>query len=62
MVFKLVKGAQKNWRRLDGHALLPKTHPGGEVHQRAGGHRQGEQPSDRSRRRQTDQSFTNFWR
>ena len=24
MVFKLVDGAQKNWRRLDGHALLPK--------------------------------------
>ncbi|MSP81282.1 MAG: IS256 family transposase [Rhodospirillales bacterium] len=24
MVFKLVEGAQKNWRRLDGHALLPK--------------------------------------
>lgn len=24
MVFKLVEGAQKNWRRLDGHALLSK--------------------------------------
>lgn len=24
MVFKLVEGARKNWRRLDGHALLPK--------------------------------------
>jgi putative transposase len=24
MVFKLAEGAQKNWRRLDGHALLPK--------------------------------------
>ena len=24
MVFKLVEGAQKNWRRLDGHAQLPK--------------------------------------
>jgi hypothetical protein len=24
MVFKLVEGAQKNWRRLDGHTLLPK--------------------------------------
>ena len=24
MVFKLVEGAQKAWRRLDGHALLPK--------------------------------------
>ena len=24
MVFKLVDGAQKTWRRLDGHALLPK--------------------------------------
>ena len=24
MVFKLVEGAQKSWRRLDGHALLPK--------------------------------------
>ena len=24
MVFKLVEGAQKNWRRLDGYALLPK--------------------------------------
>ena len=24
MVFKLVEGAQKNWRRLDGHNLLPK--------------------------------------
>ena len=24
MVFKLVEGAQKNWRRLNGHALLPK--------------------------------------
>lgn len=24
MVFKLVEGAQKHWRRLDGHALLPK--------------------------------------
>ena len=24
MVFKLVEGAQKNWRRLDGHHQLPK--------------------------------------
>jgi hypothetical protein len=24
MVFKLVEGAQKNWRRLDGHNRLPK--------------------------------------
>jgi transposase-like protein len=24
VVFKLVEGAQKTWRRLDGHALLPK--------------------------------------
>jgi transposase-like protein len=24
MVFKLVETAQKHWRRLDGHALLPK--------------------------------------
>jgi len=24
MVFKLVEGAQRSWRRLDGHALLPK--------------------------------------
>ena len=24
MVFKLVEGAQKSWRRLDGHAQLPK--------------------------------------
>lgn len=24
MVFKLVDGAQKSWRRLDGHNLLPK--------------------------------------
>ena len=24
MVFKLVEGAQKHWRRLDGHTLLPK--------------------------------------
>ena len=24
MVFKLVEGAQKCWRRLDGHAQLPK--------------------------------------
>ncbi len=24
MVFKLVDGAPKNWRRRDGHALLPK--------------------------------------
>jgi putative transposase len=24
MVFKLVEGAQKNWRRLDGHNQLPK--------------------------------------
>jgi putative transposase len=24
MVFKLVEGAQKTWRRLDGHNLLPK--------------------------------------
>jgi hypothetical protein len=24
MVLKLVEGAQKSWRRLDGHALLPK--------------------------------------
>ena len=28
MVFKLVEGAQKNWRRLDGHALLPKLNLG----------------------------------
>ena len=24
MVFKLVETAQKHWRRLDGHTLLPK--------------------------------------
>ena len=24
MVFKLVESAQKSWRRLDGHAQLPK--------------------------------------
>ena len=24
MVFKLIEGAQKNWRRLDAHAQLPK--------------------------------------
>jgi hypothetical protein len=24
MVFKLVEAAQRSWRRLDGHALLPK--------------------------------------
>jgi transposase-like protein len=24
MVFRLVEGAQKNWRRLDGYSLLPK--------------------------------------
>ena len=24
MVFKLVEGAQKNWRRIDGHNQLPK--------------------------------------
>ena len=24
MVFKLVEGAQKTWRRLDGHSQLPK--------------------------------------
>ena len=24
MVFKLVEGAQKNWRRMDGHNQLPK--------------------------------------
>ncbi len=24
MVFKLVEGAQKSWRRLDGHTQLPK--------------------------------------
>ena len=24
MVFKLVEGAQKSWRRLDGHSQLPK--------------------------------------
>ena len=27
MVFKLVDGAQKNWRKLDGHSQLPKIHP-----------------------------------
>jgi len=27
MVFKLVDGAQKNWRRLDGHNQLAKDHP-----------------------------------
>jgi hypothetical protein len=24
MVFKLAQGAQKNWRRIDGHIQLPK--------------------------------------
>jgi hypothetical protein len=24
MVFKLVEAAQRSWRRLDGHAFLPK--------------------------------------
>jgi hypothetical protein len=24
MVFKLVEGAQRRWRRLDGYSLLPK--------------------------------------
>ena len=28
MVFKLVEGAQKTWRRLDGRALLPKLNLG----------------------------------
>lgn len=32
MGFKLVEGAQKNWRRLDGYALLQKPILGGEVH------------------------------
>ncbi len=31
MVFKLVEGAQRSWRRLDGHAQLPKPDPGCEV-------------------------------
>jgi len=25
MVFKLLEGAQKSWRRLDGHNQLPKN-------------------------------------
>ena len=41
---------------------LAETYPGSEVHQRARGHRQGERPSDRNRRRLTDQAVTNFWR
>jgi transposase-like protein len=32
MVFKLVEGARKTWRRLDGHAQLPELILGGEVH------------------------------
>jgi putative transposase len=28
MVFKLVEGAQKTWRRLDGHSQLPKINQG----------------------------------
>jgi transposase-like protein len=32
MVFKLVEGAQKHWRRIDGHNQLPKLIQGVRVH------------------------------
>ena len=62
MVFKLVEGAQKSWRRLDGHAQLPKLIMGVKFSERVGGHRKAERPSARYRRRLTDQAVTKNWR
>ena len=39
MVFKLVEGAQKSWRRIDGHNQLPKLILGCEVRRRDRGRR-----------------------
>ncbi len=61
MVFKLVEGAQKSWRRLDGHTQLPKLilgvkfTDGLEVAANV-------DPSARNRRRLTDQAVTKIWR
>ena len=61
MVFKLVEGAQKSWRRLDGHAQLPKLILGVKF---ADGLEVADQadPSARNRRRLTGPAVTKIWR
>jgi hypothetical protein len=53
MVFKLVEGAQKSWRRLDGHNQLPKLVLWCDIQRRDRGHRQADRPSAHNRRRLT---------
>jgi transposase-like protein len=38
MIFKLAEAAEKSWRRLDGHDLLPKLNHRSEVRPRNRGH------------------------
>ena len=62
MVFKLVEGAQKSWRRLDGHNQLPKIIQGVkfidglEIAAKLTG------ASSQIRRRLTHQAITKNWR
>jgi hypothetical protein len=62
VVFKLVEGAQKSWRRLDGHDQLPKLVLGVTFAERDQGHRQADRPSAHNRRRLTGPAVTKIWR
>jgi hypothetical protein len=53
MVFKLVEGAQKSWRRLDGHNQLPKLVLGVTFNDGIEVNRQADRPSAQNRRRLT---------
>ncbi len=63
MVFKLIDGAQKSWRRLDGRNQLPKlvlgvtSADGNEVIAKP-----NRPSSARNRRRLTGQAVTKIWR
>ena len=62
MVFKLVEGAQKSWRRIDGHNQLPKLILGVKFTNGLEVVGQAGQPSARNRRRLTGPAVTKIWR
>jgi transposase-like protein len=62
MVFKLLEGTQKSWRRLDGHNQLPKTRSWCDIQRRDRGHRQADRPLAHNRRRLTGTAVTKIWR
>ena len=62
MVFKLVEGAQKSWRRLDGHNQLPKLVLGVTFNDGIEVIAKPERPSTQNRRRLTGPAVTKIWR